>query len=252
MLLSAGLHVLPISAPVAGHTQTIYVTAVSEGEEFALVDAGFPGQGKLIIDALHNKGLDIERLSALILTHQDVDHIGSATALCDALPGKVVVYAHENEVPYITGRLRTLKLTDGAIENALRSLPPGLPDERRRALEHVLRNPPKVAVDVAISAERALPLPGNPQVVFTAGHTPGHVSLYFEQWSTLVAGDCLQADNGSLLLPDRNLCSDYAQAIESVRKLASYELRAVVCYHGGVVRGDIGMELRNLLDAVAD
>ncbi len=248
MLLAAGIHTIPVTALIAGRTQTIHLTAMAEGSALALVDSGYPGQERLIIEALQEEGLDIGCLTGLVLTHQDVDHIGSAAALRNAARGRAAVYAHAAEFPYITGRLPLLKLTDAAIEAALRSLPTDLPADRRVALERALRNPPKVEVDIAVEAETALPLPGRPQVVRTPGRTPGHISLYFAEGSILVAGDCLFAENGRLLPPDPRLCADYAQALESVQKLASYNLRTVVCYHGGIVRGEINTQLRQLLE----
>ena len=247
MLLSTGLCVLPISASIAGCTQTIFLTASTCDRQVALIDSGHPGQKNLILAAMLDHGLSSDALSAIMLTHQDIDHIGSATALRDSVPQSVIVYAHRAEIPFISGRRRLLKLTDEAIEHALSGLPPDLPTERKAGIERALRNPPTVTVDVPVEDGQRLPVPGNPLVICTPGHTPGHISLFFEQSSTLVAGDCLVAGKHELMLPDERLCADYSQAIESVRKLMAYELRNVICYHGGIVSGNIRSQLGKLL-----
>jgi hypothetical protein len=42
-----------------------------------------------------------------------------------------------------------------------------------------------------------------------------------------------------------------ATAAQSVRKLAGLDVRAIVCYHGGVVRDDAGGQLRRVAEGLA-
>ena len=247
MLLSAGLCVLPISASIAGRSQTIFLTASFDDKRVTLIDSGHPGQLELIVAAMLDDGLSIDELTAIVLTHQDIDHIGSANALRESSTQIVIVYAHRIEVPFIDGRRRLLKLTDEAIEHALSRLPAEVSTERRAAIEYALRNPPRVDVDVPLEDGQRLPLPGNPLVICTPGHTPGHISLFFEQSSTLVAGDCLMANDQKLMLPGEDLCADYTQARESAKKLKQFKPETVICYHGGIVSGDALLQLERLL-----
>jgi len=39
----------------------------------------------------------------IILIHQDIDHIGSVSDILKELPGRVKVFAHEEEKAYING-----------------------------------------------------------------------------------------------------------------------------------------------------
>ena len=101
-------------------------------------------------------------------------------------------------------------------------------------------------VDEPLQDGTRLEVAGGVRVVFTPGHTPGHTCLYLERSGTLIAGDALTASEGRLLGPSPSATQDVPTAAASVRKLAELDVRAVVCYHGGVVKDDAGGQLRSL------
>lgn len=76
------------------------------------------------------------------------------------------------------------------------------------------------------------------EVVFTPGHAPGHVSLYFPEKRLLVAADALTADEDGLQGPSERFTLDMAGAAESVERLAALDVESVHCYHGGTVAAD--------------
>ena len=86
------------------------------------------------------------------------------------------------------------------------------------------------------------------RVVFTPGHTPGHMSLYLERTKTLLAGDALLADDGRLMGPNPSplVTPDLALAYRSVQKLAELDVQTIVCYHGGVVQVEANEQLRRV------
>jgi glyoxylase-like metal-dependent hydrolase (beta-lactamase superfamily II) len=84
-------------------------------------------------------------------------------------------------------------------------------------------------------------------VVFTPGHTPGHVSLYLDRSKVLVAGDALTSEEGYLNGPNLSMTLDIPTALQSVKKLAALEVDTIVCYHGGVVSDDATGQLQRVL-----
>ncbi len=60
--------------------------------------------------AIADVGEDISHLKRIILTHQDIDHIGNVHALLDLLPNTALL-AHKDDIPYMTGDLPFVKLT---------------------------------------------------------------------------------------------------------------------------------------------
>lgn len=47
----------------------------------------------------------------VVLTHQDIDHIGSISDILKEMCGKVKVLAHKEEKAYINGEKKPVKLT---------------------------------------------------------------------------------------------------------------------------------------------
>ena len=69
------------------------------------------------------------------------------------------------------------------------------------------------------------------RIVGTPGHTAGHVSVFDPSTGTLVAGDALRTTSG-LIGPDPQYTDDKTQAAASVRKLAAFDVRAILPGHG--------------------
>jgi glyoxylase-like metal-dependent hydrolase (beta-lactamase superfamily II) len=76
-------------------------------------------------------------------------------------------------------------------------------------------------------------------VITTPGHMPGHISIYLKETKTLIAGDALVVENGKLMIANPQYTLDMQKAKESIRKLMSYEIDTILCYHGGVCRENI-------------
>lgn len=69
------------------------------------------------------------------------------------------------------------------------------------------------------------------RIIDTPGHTRGHISLLEPGTGTLVAGDALRTQNG-LEGSDPQFTTDQASAAESVKKLATLDVRAILPGHG--------------------
>ena len=220
---------------------TINPVVVWGGAEGAtLIDTGLPGQVGLFEEALAAVGLKPSSLRRILLTHQDLDHIGSAAALVEA--SRAEVYAHAGDVPYIQGERPLIKLDIKRMESRLAALPA----ERRAQALKLLSSPPKVRVDHVLQGGEELPFHGGITVIPTPGHTPGHVSYLFKAQALLVAGDALRVENGSLIGPSPMATPDMRRAVASLRNLLPYRIDSILCYHGGLARQDIPARLAAL------
>ncbi|AEN89735.1 Beta-lactamase domain protein [Priestia megaterium WSH-002] len=108
-----------------------------------------------------------------------------------------------------------------------------IPDE----IKYLYKTPPKVDVDIVLKGSQLLPYCGGIEVIFTPGHTPGHVSFYLRKSKTLVAGDALVLVNGKLMGPVKQTTLNMDQAVQSLEKFLNYEIEHVICYHGGYFQG---------------
>jgi glyoxylase-like metal-dependent hydrolase (beta-lactamase superfamily II) len=240
MQVAKGLEMLEITANLMGRQMTIHPALIWDEDTVILVDAGFPGQFPQFREAMEKAGVPSENLAKVVLTHQDIDHIGCLPDLLKESSQKVEVLASEVEKPYIQGEKPLIK-----IEKAMARLD-DLPPEQRERFKRVFTNPPKAPVDRTVADGEELPFCGGITVIHTPGHTPGHISLYHQPSKTLIAGDALVVVDGQLSGPVPQHTLDMDVAIQSLKKLTQYDIEAVICYHGGLYREDVNRRIAEL------
>ncbi|WP_435363392.1 MBL fold metallo-hydrolase [Haloarchaeobius sp. DYHT-AS-18] len=211
MKITEGVHALPLTLEVQDQELTISPAAVETDCGLILVDTGLPPTVDQLDAALAAAGFDWDDIWAVLLTHQDVDHAGGLTAVIEH--ADPVVFAHRECAPYVDGREHPIKLDDE-------------------------RYPP-VPVDVELSdGDRFRTTAGPMAVVFTPGHAPGHISLYFEEASLLLSADALHAPDGDIDGPRVPLDEDLA--VDSIETLSEFSFERTLCYHGGFVEDGTG------------
>ncbi len=151
----------------------IHPILIWDDEMAVLIDTGFPGQIEDIRIEMGKVGVSFDKLKAVILTHQDIDHIGSLPELLQNCGSNIKVYAHDLDKPYIEGELPLLK-------------------------DAQVQNPPKGKVDDTLVDGQELPILRWYFLFHTPGHTPGHISLYLRQSKTHITGDSMYSVNGIL------------------------------------------------------
>jgi glyoxylase-like metal-dependent hydrolase (beta-lactamase superfamily II) len=203
-----------------------------------VVDAGVPRSWESLRGALAALGRGADEIKALVLTRAHFDHIGFAERARAELG--VPVYVHENDVPlarkpmqytherargrYIATRPRALPYVAGFL--AARAFwPPPLTELRRYE-------------------DGALPVPGEPRVVFTPGHTLGHCALHLPDRDAVICGDALvmldpyTGERGPRPVA-RAATADSERALASLDALAATSATTVLSGHGEPWRGGV-------------
>lgn len=199
MKVANGVEMLELSAVVMKRTNIVYPAFIWDDDTRILVDTGYPGQLPKIRKTIEITGVSFNQLNKIIITHHDIDHIGSLSAIVQESSQIIEVLAHAEEQPHIQGEKPIIKATPEALSKLDAQL--NLPEEQRKAIKSVLQNPPKAKVGKTLADGEELPYCEGIVVIHTPGHTPGHICLYLKKSKTLIAGDAMVMVDGQLLGP---------------------------------------------------
>lgn len=144
----------------------IYPVMLRDEDGITLVDTGMIGQFAELQSALEHEGVQLSDIKRIILTHSDIDHMGNLSALVNAVP-EVEIWAHSDEIPYITGKEPMIKFTPE--RKAL------LPKPIAELAEQLISQRTEFKISKVLEDGDMLPLQGGIQVIHTPG-TPQDIS----------------------------------------------------------------------------
>ena len=212
------------------------VHLVIDGDEGALIDAGFPDEQSI------GKRLEMLRefpdlkLRYIVITHHHFDHASGAHRLREETGARIVM--HKDEAPLLQ-RAASEELPSDV----------GGPEEHKKFAEQTRRwreEAAKGQPDETVSDGDTLRVGGlTLRMVHTPGHTAGHLSPFLEDGRVLFAGDNVLGVGTTVVPPPPH--GDMAQYIESLRKMQSLEAELMCCGHGPVVK-EPNRKLQELID----
>ena len=224
-LVAEGVH--------AFHSRFVNWYLVEEDDRVAAIDAGLPPDWRVLRTHLESTGRSLEQLTAVVLTHAHIDHLGFAERA--RREAGATVYIHE---------------VDAELARHLYRIAPS----ERSPLAYVTHAATRWAVFsmLVTGAFRAKPIrelttftdgetldavPGRPRVIFTPGHTPGHCVLHLAERDVLFTGDALVTRNpytgrrGPQIVA-RAATADAERALESLDWIAETNARTLLTGHG--------------------
>lgn len=190
--------------------ENCYLARLEDGERAVLVDPG--EEGDRLIAEMEALGVTLD---AILLTHTHFDHIGAVAPI--ARHTSAPVYCPRLEVP--------------VLQDPMQWVPPGFgPFEGWDPEE-------------TVEGGEVLELAGMTiDVVFTPGHSPGHVTYAVRGEGALFAGDVLfQGSIGRTDLPG----GDYATLMASIKRLLDEHDDATHVFPGHMGVTTLGQERRS-------
>ncbi|MDC3412373.1 MBL fold metallo-hydrolase [Aquibacillus sp. 3ASR75-11] len=224
-----------------------YFVGSSHEESWFLVDAGMPKSADKIIEAAE-KRYGSQKPAFIILTHGHFDHVGALVELIEHW--KVPVYAHDLEIPYLTGKADYPKGDRKVNGGLISEVSPLFPNHSINVGENV----------------HSLPEGGNvprfPEWAWmhTPGHTKGHISLFRDEDRALIAGDAFVTVKQESLYkvftqtqeisgPPKYFTTNWKAARASVQKLKEMNPRVAATGHGIPMHGNfLSEELEKLVN----
>lgn len=215
---------------------------------WTLIDAGMPHSAQTIIAEAEERFGEGTSPNAIILTHGHFDHVGAIVELIDHW--NVPVYAHELELPYLTGKA-DYHPGDPSVEGGLISeMSPLFPN-------HGINLGEKVQ---ALPDNGCIPEMPEWKWIHTPGHTPGHISLFRPRDRALIVGDAFVTVKQESLYkvitqqqeisgPPKYFTIDWDLAESSVKKLAALNPTVAITGHGFPM---VGEQLFNDLRRLAE
>lgn len=223
---------LPIKYTYGDTENIIHPVILLDNHEMILVDCGFTGYLPQIERAMEQQGLSCNQLTKVLITHDDYDHTGSLSALKRKYPAVQIIASHI-EAPYISGSRKSLRLEQA--EKLQSTLPE---DQQASGLAYceMLRQVEPAPIDILVKEGDILDWCGGCRILETPGHTPGHISLYLEKYSTIITGDAAVLDNNELVIANPEFTLSMEDAKASLERLLHYGAEVYICYHGGIYR----------------
>lgn len=235
------LEVIELKYKMYGNDFPVNLAVIEDENEMVLVDCGLPNSFEMIKEKMEEKNLDINKLTKIIITHQDQDHMGSLKEIKDNVKG-VQILSSEEESKYISGKEEFLRIQN--INKAIDKVD----EETRKTMEAFksrVSEVKTVAVDKIVKDGDILDIAGGIEIVGTPGHLPGHISVLVKKEKTLITGDALVVENGVLIPSNPQYTLDMEMAKKSIKKLLNYDIDTLICYHGGVFNDNVKEKIRN-------
>ncbi len=202
--------------------------------DLTLVDCGYPGHGKAMLEEIQDCGFRLADIGRIILTHGDLDHAGGLYELSHAL--RVPVLCHRLEAPVLQNPgMREFRTADQ-------------PDPTRLLVKLTQRfGKPFPGTSPSHFVADGEMVGGEFTTIHTPGHSLGHVSYLHADTGILLTGDLCTCYGGVVRVPLWHITPERAECVRSVRRvLATYgsSLRYLACSHGPPVADDAARRLK--------
>ena len=169
---------------------------VDHPDGLVLIDAGLPGHLAQLREHLGRSGRSMSDIRAVLLTHGHPDHTGLAGPLQRA---GAEIWIHQQDAPILAGgprtALRCAKPERSMVPYLLRR-PAAVATPLHLARKGAFTTPPVPGVRTFGADQRLEQVPGRPQAVVLAGHTPGSTGYLFADRGLLFTGDALVTHDG--------------------------------------------------------
>ncbi len=240
-----------VRTPMPGNGPDFVNAYLLKGRDGAvLVDTGWKSEEAFqsLLQQIANIGIGVKDLRHVVITHAHPDHYGLIGALSQQTSGSLVIHERENTIL----QMRATDYESMVLEMTGWLQAHGMPGDMRRLFEYsTLVSLGMLPVDMPVwivrGGEKIAVGDYCFEVIWTPGHSPGHICLYEPRKRILISGDHILPEttpNISMFLGTmKNPLSEY---LEALRRVACLDVELVFPAHGEVF-GDLAGRVDEIL-----
>ncbi len=229
--LVPGIHRIRLPLPFELNHINLHLVRLADG--YLLIDCGLnsPESFQALRDSLDALGVSWQSIRQILLTHMHPDHSGLASKLLELTGARLLM--HRVEVRLLAEAAddaRRLRWLDQVMRDA--GVPAALTQKVDRAFGGAAQSFRKLEPDWVLEGGETVPTAaGSLKVLWTPGHSPGHVCLYARRERFLIAGDLILDGITPNIgwLPERDALADYLASLDAMERL---EVGIVLPSHG--------------------
>jgi len=197
-------------------------------DEMLVIDTGLPRNAKRIAAYVEGLGKNISGIKFIILTHADIDHVGSAAELKRLTGARLAI--HADDAPILRGK-QSFKAMGGPLGSIF-----------RLAMRLIRYHPAEP--DIILGADSEIE---GFKIVHVPGHTNGSICVY-KPGKVIFAGDALRSDSSGNPKPIFWISSlDKAKARASLRAIATLDFDTLLTGHGAPVVGNASQKVKDMV-----
>ena len=231
-----GVNLIELPLPFTLGSINVYLVRLADG--YLLIDCGMDTEAcfEALARAVEAAGAGWRDITEILLTHVHPDHMGLAQRLIELTGARLSIHAHDAEfLRELTQTERHLAWADGVMREA------GVPEEIiakiRGSSNEIHKHFHSLNPDLVLQGgEKLATAVGELEVLWTPGHSPGHVCLYGRERRVLFAGDQMleQISPNIGWLPDRDPLGEF---LDSLRELERLDVDLILPSHGAPFSG---------------
>ena len=223
---------IPIPDNPLGHTN---VYLVKGADRHLLIDAGYGNMEALqaLNDQLTEIGVDLRDISQIIATHAHFDHYGLADRLRQLSRAKIALHYLDKDLltPKHTSMEEFLRQTERWFH--INGVPSGEFTTSPTAFGKTGNFPAPTLPDIDLLNGEEIGIANYTfRVIWTPGHSPGHICLYEPNHKLLFAGDhVLPVITPNVSLQPQSSANPLGDFINSLKKVKQLEVNLVLPAH---------------------
>lgn len=226
-------NVLLLALPLPFELESVNVFLIALSPGYLLIDCGMETDEafETLRHAMDARGIAWREIRQILLTHMHPDHMGMAARLLELTGAELAMHQAEmKHLRLVTNGQKRIPWIDEAYGQSGVPVPLGLKMDQHFAV--VRKNFHELSPQHLFAGGETLQTALGPlEVLWTSGHSPGHICLYSRERKLLFSGDqILEKITPNIAWhPNRDMLAEF---LESLERLAALDIDLVIPSHG--------------------